>query len=834
LKRRFLSLLCFFVIFILHLLSGPATAFQGSGQAEPLPWSGYWWPMLYGGLSTGFDYRGHPAPLEKYLLLTTSRSSGKAIDWYEDRYYNRDAEGWWGLCPAYARAAVKEAYTILPSSEDNIVFRVGDKKGLLTVCHDDRSGIVYASGDTPVNFHQWLLDYIGDQKKAFTADMNAGREVWYHPVYGYEIESSRSGSTEQVEVTVYYAADDVPPDYRGTKEEIEQYTYDLFLDSRGNITGGEWTGASVSNHPETLAYPETTGPLNPYLDYEKIREISRSRDDFLEKSGNEPSRLLPGTYYLVLLNSDQYQIYGETGDRVFLELTREPGSNQDMDVLIRDGADAVVRQHTLASAESTVQYRFELDNPPYSVSVSQADYSDPNIYTLGMNLRSSNDRIVHYIPKNGPWSGVALTNASGEQAADVMLVTGGSDGRPIDTVYGPVDIAPNEKRLLNFSLLPVRDHEYRNTEFLRLISKKPVDIVNLFAGREGPMASFVGETTPVGNRMVIVDIYESRPWNSVFMRGALTNETFEETGVTFHVYSASGDLTSTFDQSLGPDGRLDIRPGTSPFVRIPHGGWIEIVADPGSKLSGYQYVETSGAQAKTLETNLGLGVSEGLKMVPHITSVAGGAWETGLTLINPNPESNPVTFHPTVKGNDSSKDVNITLKPFEKRSMDISTRFGDLIRIKSRRSILEISSAHPITGFFSYAATAGDTATYPLMDEGALKQKLVMPHSTQTPSRWWTGVGICNPNTHPVTVFALPFDSNGQAMVSGGAYIDLSPGAYEVFSVFKKFPGVASDIAYIEFSSDNPEGTEIGGFYLYGNSAGYGVESRKLLSGGLM
>jgi len=819
----------FFIFLFIFFSPGSSAAFQASGEASSIPWSGYWWPFKYGGLATGFDYRGSPAPLEKYHLLDSGRTSGAAIDWYEDNYYDPDAESWWGLCPAYARAAVSETYPILPASRDNIVFRVGDKKGLLTLCHDDQSGIIYASGATPVDFHRWLLDYIGDQKIAFTADMSLGREVWYHPIYRYEMDSRRSGQTEHVTVTIYYAADDVPPDYMGTEALEQTYTYDLFLDAQGSISGGEWTGTSLSNHPDRLAYPETTGPVNPYLDCEKIRAIAQAPDDFLEQPENLAPRLLPGTYHLVLLDADHYIVEGNPGDTANLVFTRQAGSAEAIAIEITDTSNDLVWEHALDAAQTSTTCHLVLENPPYTVSLVQEQYTDPNIYTLTMDFRSAHVRNVPYIPKNGPWSGFALTNAAESPAREIMVVTAGPDGRSMQTVLGPFDLEPHEKRLFHFSDLPVRDHEYADTEFLRLMSNQPLDLVNLFAGNEGPMASFT-QKGPVGSRLVLPDLHDGSLGNPAFMRGTVLNQSFEAAGVTFHVFSAAGELTSTFDQTLAPSGRLVIRPGRSPFTNVPDGGWIEIVADPGSELSAYQYIQKTGANADTLETGFALPASAGRLIVPHVTP-ANGAWETILTLINPNPEANSLTIHPGRKGGDSTKDLNVRLAPFEKRSFDISTPFGGAPGLQ--RSILEISSAYPIAGHFTYAAAAGDTAVYPLLAETSLKEALIMPHAAYNKGSWWTGAGVCNPNSYPVTVFALPFNQNGAAMNSNAAFFDLEPGAYEIFTVRDKFPGLAADIAYIQFLADDPENAAIGGFYLYGDSPGATL-SRKLLSGGSM
>ena len=829
--RRFFV---FFVFVFLLLLYFPGTiiAFQGSGQASPIPWSGYWWPFAYGGLATGADYRGYPAPLEKYLLLTTGHKTGLAIDWYKDQYYDPDAEPWWGLCPAYARAAVTEAYSILPSSHDNIIFRIGDKKGLLTLCHDDRSGVIYASGKTPVDFHFWLLDYIGAQQKGFAADMEAGTEVWYHPIFSYEMESWQSAQTEHVSVTVLYADDKVPPDYMGTRQRQKQYTYDLYLDAEESITGGNWTGNSISDHPETLSFPEVNGSLNPYLDCEKIQEIARAQDDFLEMPDNASARLLPGTYNLVLLNEDAYMIQGAPGDEAMLEITRQDGSSQSMHIEIIDNDDIVVDEDTLSLSGSSVRFRLALENPSYRVVITQDDYeSDPNIYSLVMDFHGAHVRQVPYIPKNGSWIGFSLTNGFDDQVAEVMLVTCDTDRQPLHTVDGPRGLLPGEKYLINFSNLPVRKHDYPHTDSLMLISDYPVDVVNLFATAAGPMAGF-SSAAPTGSRLILPDVHDNEPWDSLYMTGAVTNESFEDADITCFVYSDKGALMRTVSQNIAARGKFLVRPGSSPFHSVPDGGWMEIIADdPEAVLTGYQYLRNTDNPTNTLDTAFAQPVASDIMYVQHVTH-ASGPWRTLLTLINPNADDNLVIIHPSHSSGDSAADMQVAMAPFEKQVIDLSSDFGELFQAEIR-SMFEISGDYPLSGYVTYAADNGDAASYPLLDSKKLKTELIMPHAAYNNRRWYTGVGVCNPNTYPVTVLILPYDQNGP-MSAAVEYLDLAPGSYDVFTVYRMFPGLAAEIAFLKIRSLKPDIAKIGGFYLYCNSSARNLKPRTLVSGGNM
>jgi hypothetical protein len=195
--NRLLAVAFFWPLILLLFFQPFALAQTETHQASFLPWSGHWWPYTEGGLGTGLGYRGTPAPLEKYGLLTTGSVFSTALTWYLKEHYDPNAEPWYGLCLYWARAACYEHINILPSSEDNLLFRVGDKKGLLTLAHNSDSEI-YGQGQFPEVFHQWLLTYIKEQKEAFVADLSAGPEVWSHPIHKYDMETSLNGNVKKV------------------------------------------------------------------------------------------------------------------------------------------------------------------------------------------------------------------------------------------------------------------------------------------------------------------------------------------------------------------------------------------------------------------------------------------------------------------------------------------------------------------------------------------------------------------------------------------------------------------------------------------------------------
>ncbi|MBC2714672.1 MAG: hypothetical protein HF978_05115 [Desulfobacteraceae bacterium] len=812
--RKFFVYIVFVIIVISGIPFSLSEAIADVIKTDTIPWSGYWWPYNKGGLATGSDYRGHPAPIEKYLLWTTNSDDGDLKDWYLYYYYDPNAPGWHGLCPVWARAAVMEDYEILPSTEDNFIWRVGDKKGLLLLCHD------YAiqtnvSGDDPVNFHLWLLDYIGTQKIPFLADLDAGSEVWYYPIYGYKMTSSTSGLSRSIRVTIYFADDNVFPDYVGTYERFITYTYTLDLNAQGEITGGQWTGNSVDNHPDNLSFPFSSGPKSPYIDCDEVRRLAQASDDFLETGKSAAVSINPGTYHLVLLDEDRYVLQGQSGDIVSIEVAKDDTSDEDINIVVSDILGEPAASRVLDSQEPTI-FTLELRNPPYTISMTQDDYTgDPNIYTMTISKLTAFHQNVPYIPKSGPWSGFVMFNAGDEMVEDVTLVTSDPDGRPVQTLLGPVDFAPYEKQVVMFDDLPWRSHEYGDSDSLMLISNQPLNMLNLFALDQNPMAGFVQDKAS-GSHLVIpgtvADIAAAGN-----LKGSVLNESFDEAGITIRIYDVDGhQQDDDIEEVIAPGGKYFFTPGTRPFSHVPKRGWIDIIATDGNILSAYQYVKNSVGSRNAIDTLFALPVDGTTSLiVPHVTPQLGW-WRTYLTLINPNDTINPVNLHFSVAGEDQTNDMDLEFAPFEKRVIDLTSEYGRFDG-EPARSMLEITGQYPVVGYYTYSPPYGkDEASFPLINDDMLKSKLVLPHYAGQGGHFWTGICICNPNNYPVTVSVQPYDGNGRAgedlMMTT---MSLGAGEKEIFTVRSKFGDSASDISFIEFEEN--EQAPIGGFYLFGN-----------------
>jgi len=536
-------------------------------------------------------------------------------------------------------------------------------------------------------------------------------------------------------------------------------------------------------------------------------------------------QISPGTYNLILLDEDSYKIDCLPGDTMMILLEKQNGSNENINVRVTDGSGdelkiAVVDDYEPMSLIISPEY------PPCTVTVTQTDYSDPNIYTLKVDLKKARNQRIPYIPKNGMWSGFALTNSDDTSVNGVTLITYDKDGQPIQTVLGPLSMNPGERRVFLFDDLPWRQHEFSSADSLALISDRPVNFLNLFGSGNGPLAGFV-QGAKKGSRLIIPDTAPSMtPGRNMF--GGVTNESFfEEADVSLDIYSSDGALLTEIYEVIAPRGTLSINSVSYLFNNMPGSGWIEITETEDrlrqtteNPLTAYQYVNSYGKA----ESLFALPVTSSQKIIPHIPPP--GYWRTTVTLINPNDMENQVSLHLGMAQDDHENDMTVVMNPREKRVLELHDRFGKREGEPFFHSLLKISGEYPVAGYYTYTSPK-EEASCPLLDQSDFKEQLVLPHYAGSDGYWWTGVSVCNPGSFAVTANIEPYDNGRNLMEHIAEYVNIDAGYCEVFSVESFFGEAASELSFIKFRVEEDQGT-IGGFYLYGNS------TNEMLSGANM
>ncbi len=224
------------------------------GEATNVPWASSYWPVYQDSLnhrwqgadslSTAAKYgeafgvegiedkvsRHHG--IDKYKSRTACKTDDECnSDLAEACAKRHGAEGgfciptWWGICHAWAPAAILHPEPLRPVTRNGVTFEINDIKALVTLMNDKAAyrfvslrcdasesqgeieydqwqrptGADKACKDTnPGTYHVLLTNYLGLQGQSFVEDRTFDAEVWNQPLRGYRI-------TEMTEVTAQQA-----------------------------------------------------------------------------------------------------------------------------------------------------------------------------------------------------------------------------------------------------------------------------------------------------------------------------------------------------------------------------------------------------------------------------------------------------------------------------------------------------------------------------------------------------------------------------------------------------------------------------------------------------
>ncbi|OWZ18082.1 Transglutaminase elicitor [Phytophthora megakarya] len=309
------------------------------GVHTPSPWAGPYWPTYQDSINVVWN-EGQPSPAEKYakafgldvtdFMNKVSKDNGidsqsrrkqcKTDDECKPLKDNsacsiRDGKDsgyciptWFGICHAWAPAAILEAEPNCPVTHNGVTFQPIDIKGLISDVYDGAgvatvfTGARYNGKDdgtdeygrhtnaayrdiNPAYFHIASANILGKLNGTFVADVDAAAEVWNQPVRGFKVYEQTAMSLEEAAETFYglekYPWNEAAKSLVYVKSrlswifetytdgglvssgQINQYTtgkyyfYLLELDDAGEIIGGEWVYNSDSDHPDFLWVPKS-------------------------------------------------------------------------------------------------------------------------------------------------------------------------------------------------------------------------------------------------------------------------------------------------------------------------------------------------------------------------------------------------------------------------------------------------------------------------------------------------------------------------------------------------------------------------------------------------
>ncbi len=213
------------------------------GEARRIPWAGNYWPTWQDGYNHRWQGEGSQSTMEKYAAafevdgLIDAASARFGIDGQSERTSCTDdsqcddaigekcakragAEAgrcvptWFGVCHAWAPAAVLFDEPQRPVERNGTTFAVNDLKALATLLAEDvdvrfaskrcdvdeqADKITYdahgrpeqaACVDTnPATWHLLLANYLGRKGESFVEDRTFDDEVWNQPLRGYRVAS---------------------------------------------------------------------------------------------------------------------------------------------------------------------------------------------------------------------------------------------------------------------------------------------------------------------------------------------------------------------------------------------------------------------------------------------------------------------------------------------------------------------------------------------------------------------------------------------------------------------------------------------------------------------
>ncbi|MCX4247484.1 hypothetical protein [Paraliomyxa miuraensis] len=237
-------------------------------------------------------------------------------------------ETWFGLCHAWAPAAILEEEPLGPVEHNGIRFEVSDIKALLIACYNGTSAtMVGARNDerdmdfddrgraekadardvNPGAFHVLLANLLGRDGRSFCEDRTANYEVWNQPIQEFRTRLIEEVSEEQAAALVETVAGDYHFDEQAVKfyrvetevdyitespastrpnadgagqERTDPYAYVLEVNANGEIIGGEWVGSSRKEHPDFLWLPHGAyRALSPFVVLDEVRTLLRKSRD---------------------------------------------------------------------------------------------------------------------------------------------------------------------------------------------------------------------------------------------------------------------------------------------------------------------------------------------------------------------------------------------------------------------------------------------------------------------------------------------------------------------------------------------------------------------------
>ncbi|MBF0300195.1 MAG: PKD domain-containing protein [Oligoflexia bacterium] len=475
------------------------------GEASKIPWAGSYWPTYKDSINDRWAGSTTLSAVEKYEQAFSKTgiknlvSQEYGIDAQTDAntcYSNSDCSStngeacakkngstvgrciptWFGVCHAWAPAAIMENEPLRAITVNNTEFKVNDLKALLTYgyntglktkfvslrCNLDETQITYDEYGNPTNpeckdtnagtFHIVTTNYLGVMKESFVEDRTFDDEVWNQPVRAYEITlqehvsattanqllgvtgstynfNLQAASLYHVKMRFHYIGESAQNIDGNLSATINSYThyddyeYILEIDSSGNIIGGEWVGNSKKSHPDFL-----------WLPYEKSATIVSGINWNDIKYMGEKSTMNIGSQSVTdtnTLSSGYIRYYGPytTIANGKIKAVLSPTSG-DTDLYVKKGAKPTLSTYDCRPyKEGLAVESCELAGPG-EFYIGVYGYEANNNYQVTISYDTENkteSQSLNFTLTNGEWKhfGPFDNVAEGEKFLSLMQLTSG-------------------------------------------------------------------------------------------------------------------------------------------------------------------------------------------------------------------------------------------------------------------------------------------------------------------------------------------------------------------------------------------------------------------------
>lgn len=261
-------------------------------------WSGHYWPFNKGNISYRWQRKvvNDELPLNVHEFIKLDKftinklSPTEKFDLYNERFdypltsevlnrSNYDAKSWEGICHGWSVASIHhdrpKEKTVKTRSGKEITFYRQDIEALISYyyaypyyaednyqigqrCFERRGqGNEFCTQDlNAAAFHLILANKIGLEQEGFVADIQAGPQVWNHPIIGYESKilrdkRTKTGRTLNIQTTLKFLDGSGLDPKKSSVTKTRYYLYSLEVSASGIILGGKWHSPS---RPDFLWY----------------------------------------------------------------------------------------------------------------------------------------------------------------------------------------------------------------------------------------------------------------------------------------------------------------------------------------------------------------------------------------------------------------------------------------------------------------------------------------------------------------------------------------------------------------------------------------------------